>query len=368
MLVLVAEDNANDRKILRLSLEKHGNRVIEAVDGEEALALAMENVPDLIVSDALMPRLDGFELLRAVKKNKRLAAVPFVFYSAVYTGKKEEDLALSLGADAFLIKPIEPERLWEQLQKILLRITLETPERPVGLMPEEEDFLRKYSQVVATKLEEKVRELERAKAKIEADAIRLRQAQRLEAIGTLAGGIAHDFNNLLFPILAYTEMVMEQLPPTSRAHQDLDEVYKAAQRARELVGQILSFSRETELERTPVSLKPLVKECLKFLHASLPGNIRIIQNLEAQNDLILGDPTQVHQVLMNLATNAYQAMAAQGGELRIALRNVELGKTDFGPGAKKLEPGSYVQVAVKDTGCGMDQSLLEKIFDPYFTT
>ncbi len=195
----------------------------------------------------------------------------------------------------------------------------------------------------------------------------LRQAQKMEAIGTLAGGIAHDFNNILTPILAYTEMVREDLPEGGTAHQDLGEVLRAANRAVDLVRQILTFSREREQELMPLELAPTVKESIKLLKASLPSNIEIHQEVPATPLVILADPTQIHQVVMNLCTNAYQAMREQGGILTVALgkKVIEVGESLPG---MKLGPGTYLELVVADTGIGMKQEVLERIFEPYFTT
>ncbi len=165
MKTLIVEDNADDRRVLRYYLEKHGCDVMEASDGEEGLELVKTHRPDLIISDALMPRMDGFQFLRCVKTDENLKSIPFVFYSAVYTGYKEAELAISIGADAFIIKPKEPEEFWDELQRVLEECKIRRqPVHSAELIEEEEEYLRKYSTIVATKLEEKVRELEKALA------------------------------------------------------------------------------------------------------------------------------------------------------------------------------------------------------------
>jgi len=194
----------------------------------------------------------------------------------------------------------------------------------------------------------------------------IRTTQKMEAIGTLAGGIAHDFNNILVPIIAYTDMVMATEVPGSANWQNLQEVYKAANRAKELVKQILTFSREREHEICPVQIVPVVKESLKLLKASLPSTIEIAQRLEAEGVTILADPTQIHQIVMNLCTNAYHAMREQGGVMEVTLSQVDIGPGDSLD--RRLLPGSYLVLSVSDTGPGMDQATMERIFDPYFTT
>lgn len=163
MKVLIVDDNSEDRSLLRYILEHHGcSQVVEAVDGVEGLAMASHHQPDLIISDALMPHMDGFQFLRAVKMNETLKPIPFLFYSAVYTGFKEEELALSLGAEAFIAKPKDPEELWQLLAAIMKNHAGPQEAAPAGLREEDEEFIRKYGEIVTAKLEEKIRDLESA--------------------------------------------------------------------------------------------------------------------------------------------------------------------------------------------------------------
>ncbi|MDY7039027.1 MAG: response regulator, partial [Thermodesulfobacteriota bacterium] len=197
----------------------------------------------------------------------------------------------------------------------------------------------------------------------------LRQAQKMEAIGTLAGGIAHDFNNILGAIIGYTEMVkMFDIEKDSPVHNRLQQILLAADRAKKLVEQILTFSRQTEAEQRPVLFSPIVKEALKFLRASLPSTINIHQEIKTENDMILADPTQIHQVLMNLCTNAAHAMSTTGGVLEVGLMNVDLDDRIIAERFVGLNPGPYISLSVKDTGHGMESEVMDRIFDPYFTT
>lgn len=179
MDVLIVDDNADDRKILRYTLEHHGCKVFEARDGREGIVRAKALRPDLIVSDALMPRMDGFEFLRLVKRDHELCGIPFVFHSAVYTGMRDMELALSLGATAFIVKPLPPDDFWEELSAILHRVESTTP-ADVKPLEGETVYLRKYSSVVAAKVEEKVRELEQTNAerRLTEEALRESEEQR----------------------------------------------------------------------------------------------------------------------------------------------------------------------------------------------
>jgi PAS domain S-box-containing protein len=195
---------------------------------------------------------------------------------------------------------------------------------------------------------------------------RLFQAQKLEAIGTLAGGIAHDFNNILGAILGYTDLLAMSLNEPVQAREYLKEVLGAAHRAKELVAQILAFSRKLETDKKPLSLKLIVEEALTLLRASLPSTIEIRQYLESGSP-ILADATQMHQVVINLATNASQAMEETGGFLEIILKDRHLeGPLTTVHG--KLPAGKYVALTVKDTGPGIDPEITPRIFEPYFTT
>jgi len=200
----------------------------------------------------------------------------------------------------------------------------------------------------------------------------LQQAQKMEAIGTLAGGIAHDFNNILAAVMGYTDMARSDIPEESRTRSYLEEVLKAAERAKELTKQILVFSRKGESkpgqEWSGVQISLIVKEALKLLRATLPTTIEIRQDLAAPpNSLVMADPTQIHQVLMNLCTNAGYAMRETGGVLEVGLEVVELGAhaAEVDP---DLGPGRYLKLIVGDTGHGMDSATMAKIFDPFFTT
>ncbi len=195
----------------------------------------------------------------------------------------------------------------------------------------------------------------------------LAQAQKMEAIGTLAGGIAHDFNNILGAMLGYTEMVREDSPEGSLAASDLDQVLAAGDRAKELVEQILAFSRQTETKKIAIQPAILVKEAIKLLRASIPTTISIKQDIDMDCDFILAEPTKIHQILMNLCTNAFHAMEESGGTLTISLRKKALAQKDLitEPG---IQPGNFVQLAIGDTGTGIEHDLMEKIFEPYFTT
>ncbi len=203
----------------------------------------------------------------------------------------------------------------------------------------------------------------------------LRRAQKMEAVGALAGGIAHDFNNILGPIMLHAEMSLQTLAEDDSHWQSFHEILSAAQRAQNLVEQILGLSRKRELDR-PVcfNLSSIVKECLKLLRPSIPANIQVVFDKDSEDDLLRAEPTQVHQVFMNLATNAIQAMEGRGGKLHIHIASHEQetadreGKTETAALPYRLPPGRYVLLQVADTGRGIEKDSMPHLFDPFFTT
>ncbi len=194
----------------------------------------------------------------------------------------------------------------------------------------------------------------------------LQQMQKLEAIGTLAGGIAHDFNNILFPIVGMSEMLLEDLPPGSPQYENADEILRAGKRGSDLVKQILAFSRQTEHKIIPLRIQSILKEVIKLTRSSIPSDIQIRKRIQADCELVLADPTQLHQIAMNLLTNAFHAVENQGGEIEVQLAETEIGEDDFL--SKTLSPGRYARMTVSDTGTGIEPAMLDKIFEPYFTT
>ncbi len=193
------------------------------------------------------------------------------------------------------------------------------------------------------------------------------QAQKMEAIGTLAGGIAHDFNNILTAIVGYTELSRLLLEGNPTVQEHLGAVLQAANRATELVGQILTFSRQQMHERRPIQLRPVVAETLKLLRATIPSTIEFDLWLAADVPVVLADAIQVHQIVMNLGTNAWHAMKDRTGRLQVKLEKC-LVDPALAATQPRLRPGAYACLSVNDTGCGMDQATLQRIFEPFFTT
>ena len=207
------------------------------------------------------------------------------------------------------------------------------------------------------------RQSQEAQARLEKQ---IREAQKLESIGVLAGGIAHDFNNILFPITGMAELLMEDLPEGSLEHESAVEIHQAAKRAGDLVKQILSFSRRAEHRKMATRIQQMLKEIVKLVRSTIPSTIDIVYEIENDCGPVMADSTQLHQVAMNLITNAYHAMETTGGRMMISLRQITLDETE--KSEVTLPPGQYARFSVADTGCGIDPGVMDNIFEPYFTT
>ena len=258
------------------------------------------------------------------------------------------------------------------LEKIFtLNSTLEESNRELAAAKEmvEHQVEERTAELVAANTDLQKEITQRRKAESEKGELehRLRQAQKMEAIGTLAGGIAHDFNNILSAILGYTELSLLTPPQDPKLTNNLKHIAKAGNRARDLVAQILTFSRQSDATLQPLQAGLVIKEALKFLRATLPTTISIEQEVNAKKCYVAADPTQLHQVVMNLCTNAAHAMSEHGGTLTVNLAEKELDE-DETHCFPDIEAGSYVEFTVSDTGCGMSPEVVERVFEPFFTT
>jgi PAS domain S-box-containing protein len=195
---------------------------------------------------------------------------------------------------------------------------------------------------------------------------RLRQSQKMEAIGALAGGIAHDFNNILFPIMGMSELLLQDLPSESPEHANARAIYSAGKRGSELIKQILAFSRQSEGKKIPTHIQQIVKEVIKLSRSTIPSSIEISHQVQADCGLVIADPIQIHQIVMNLITNAYHAVEHNRGSISIQLKETCLESDDLV--GRPIVPGRYALLIVSDTGTGIDPTVKDKIFEPYFTT
>ena len=330
--ILVVDDTPANLRLLSGLLRDHGYEVRPAPSGELALKAAENDPPDAILLDINMPGMDGYEVCERLKANRKLCDIPVIFISAL-NETMDRVKAFGVGGVDYVTKPFQFE---EVLARVRTHLELYRLQKNLGAL-----------------VDEQVKQITRL--------------QRSEAIASFAGGIAHDFNNVLFAITGYTKMVKDELPEDTSVSEDLDRVLAAADRATNLVRQILTFSRQTETEEKPVDIRLLVKEAIKFLQATMPATIEIKENVNECSDAVMADPTQLHQVIMNLCTNAFHAMKESGGCLSIELATVKAGQGSA-PANPELPTGKYVKLTVSDTGCGMDSKTLSQVFDPFFTT
>jgi len=367
---ILAIDDKTDNLITISALLKvmlPGCEVITADSGPKGIFKAETQLPDSILLDIKMPDMDGYEVCRQLKNNERTKHIPIIMISAIHTDSKDLAKGLETGADAYLAKPIDEYVLTAQL-KTALRVKAAED----NLRSQKEDLEKIVQERTAEllqinqQLREEIDEHQHEKEKNKALESQLRQSQKMEAIGTLAGGIAHDFNNILFPIFGYTQLLLEDAPPQGDLRHGLKQIMAGAERARDLVQQILTISRQQEQITRPLKPHLIIKEVLNLIRSSLPATIKIYQDIDTNGGMIMADPTQVHQIAMNLITNAFQAMADTGGELCITLKPTELTRLELS--APTMTPGPYICLSVKDSGPGMDKTLRERIFDPYFTT
>lgn len=378
--ILIADDNSPSLYFLDVLLKAHGFDVITATNGAEALESARALPPDMILTDILMPVMDGYTLCRECKSNERLKKIPFIFYTATYTDQRDEKFGLSLGADRFVIKPQEPLVLVQIIRDVFAEVHTEARDTHEDYYHEENRIFSEYSEVLFHKLEKKIADLEqtnlelnrnlteRNRAEKEKSALqeKLRQSQKLETIGLLAGGVAHDFNNLLTIILGNAQLALldPRVKDTLKAR--LVEIMMASERAADLTRQLLAFGRKQILEMQILDLSHVFQKIDKMLRRIIGEDIQLVVIPSLPVGKVKADPWQIEQVLMNLAVNARDAMP-DGGRLTIEAANVEL-DDEYARKHISVQPGKYVMLSVSDTGEGMTPEDMERVFDPFFTT
>jgi len=500
--ILVVDDNRENRYLLESILGGSGYGVVSAKNGAEALQLARELPPDLVVADILMPVMDGYSLCREWKTDGELRGIPFVFYTATYTEPEDEEFALSLGAERFVVKPQEPQELERIVREVLSLADEETVAgKRAPAPPQDSVFLERYSRALFRKLEKKMSDLETlnqsisretaerkrledalhgyeerfheildaspiavawsdmrgavlnvnrrfvqlfgyrlddlptvdawfsrafpdseeraamvsswrhaddlagkdASAPVPAEArvtcrdggvryvsvvntaitdlrltmfkdlteqrsleVQLIHAQKMESMGQLAGGVAHDFNNILTAIMGYGHLIMAKLPSEEPTRGYVEQILRITDRAANLTRSIFAFSRKQGTELKPVSLNGILHGAGSFLRRLIRENIELQTVLHGQELTILADPCQIEQVLMNLVTNARDAIEGPG---TVTIRTgLVIPDDDLMESAGLGRKAPYALLAVEDTGHGMDVATRESIFDPFFTT
>lgn len=359
--ILIVDDKKENLVVLHQVLRDVEAEVIEASSGNEALAATLDHNFALAILDVMMPGMSGFELAEHLHGDDATRRMPIIFLTAAYPDEQHLFSGYEAGGVDYIVKPYAPEVL---LAKV--RIFLELDNQRWKLQ-RHRDQLEVLVAERTRDLEQELEAHKRAEEEKEKLQAQLNQTQKLEAIGVLAGGIAHDFNNILASIMGFTELAQSNIPPDSQVAQDLSAVLVSTHRATDLVRQILTFSRQSTVDRIPLTLQRLVKESLKMLRSSLPSTIAIQEDIDPQCRAILADPTQIHQIVMNLCTNAFHAMEKTGGILSVGLHSTSMNSLTSLNG-QQITPGEYVELTVSDSGTGIGADIIDKIFDPYFTT
>ncbi len=492
--VLIVDDRGSDLYMLRMLLEGHGHTVFTASNGEDALKAALKTPPDMIISDIMMPVMDGFVLCREWMGDVRLKDIPFVFYTATYTDAKDEEFALSLGAVRFIVKPTEPDELMKIIQGVVSDMDEGKIEPGTPAPATNQEVLRLYDERLVNKLEQKTLALEEeiAERMLAEEALReseerfrslfdqgplgiglmdgqgalfdtntafgevlgysreellgrqanditypedrepsltltrqllageipgfhlekrylkkdgtpvwcsitaapvrnpqgevlytvgfledisarkiledqLRQAQKMEAVGQLTGGIAHDFNNVLAVILLSADLMAtgwSRGEPIDLA--DLNAIRDAAKSASGITRKLLSFSRQAELRTAPTDLRRVVEKMGGMLRTAVPESVELRLRTETETPSVRVDETAIEQTLLNLVTNARDAMP-NGGVLSVVIKEVLLDE-EYCAQQVWAQPGLYACLEVADTGMGMDAETQRRVFEPFFTT
>lgn len=500
-LILIVDDNSDNRYVLEILLQKNGFETVSAANGKDALKKAHKTPPDMIVSDILMPVMDGFTLCKEFKSDERLRGIPFVFYSATYTEPKDIELGLNLGAVKFLIKPMETQALLETLTQILAEHKVVDVTHSENPLEEEMALLKQYNETLFRKLQKKVNDLETANRTLREEMEKrlltetslrqnetrmnlllnslpvglvwadtenntqyvnnkftqlfgysvediptvrdlfplalldktiseeflltwtkaietsrktgkstqpfdvrmtcknreirdisiigavienfhlaiftdvtehkrleeqLTQAQKLESIANLAGGIAHDFNNVLTTITGFAGLLQMKMDRSDPLLTYVKELASAGMRGAALTHQLLAFSRKQMLDMKPVDLTTAMANLEKMLRLLIREDITLSFNTNVSPLLVMADVNQIEQVVVNLVTNARDAMP-KGGPLTISTESIFVDDAfirQHGEG----EIGQYAVIAVRDEGIGMETKIKQKIFEPFFTT
>ena len=392
--ILVVEDSRTQGEHIRLILEEAGYEVELAANGREGVDKARTFHPDLILSDVVMPGMDGFAFCQVVKSDPGLRRIRF----ALLTNQRTPgDIlrGLELGADNFIPKPFEDESLLARVARILenaerrrqggleMEVTVRVAGREIVVNADKEQMIEllfatseELSETnlnleqVRLELEEHARELERRveerTGELRAAEERLFLSQKLEAIGRLAGGVAHDFNNILGVITGYGELAQRQLGPEHPAGPRVDQMMKAAERAASLTRQLLAFSRNQVMQPKLLDLNDLVADVEKMLGRLIGEDVDLVVHPAPGLGTVRADPGQIEQIILNLAVNARDAMP-KGGSLTLETANVDLDE-DYCAAHPPMKPGRYVMLAVSDTGVGMDEETQHRVFEPFFTT
>lgn len=349
--ILLVDDSAENLKVVATLLETEGYDIRIARDGRMALERAARIMPDLILMDALMPLIDGFETCRRLKADPRLHQIPVIFLT-VLNSPGDLRKAFDIGAVDYIIKPIQEPEL---LARVRTHLTV-----------------HRFQQDLERKVEQRTQELMVANRKLQQEMARrcraeehLRHIQRMEALGQLTGRISHDFNNILSVISAANDLLVKRMRHAGLCLDETEVIGNAVDRAARLIGQLRAFSRRETLHPEMINLNDIIRGMEDMLR--IAGSEGIVLRISLDPDLrpVRADTAKIEQIIMNLVVNAVQAMP-DGGNLTLETHTATVGRDRAA--TLGVEAGDYVELVVADTGIGMDEAVRRRIFEPYFTT
>ena len=350
--VLIVDDEPANLSILTDCLASVGYNVSVAEDGETAVKRVESEKPDIILLDVRMPGMDGFETCLYLKQRDATKDIPVIFLT-VASEPSDKIQGFLVGGIDYITKPFQVE---EVLARVTTHMTVQNLQRDLG------EQNRKLQEEYTARIEEEKMRRELV--------TKIRQAQKLESLCTLAGGLAHDFNNLLQGIVGYAGLALGVIPGDSPAYRSLEQIEKTALRATELTNQMLAFSGKGAFLLKPLNLSKLVRDMSRIIKASISKKANIQLDLQNKLPRIEGDDSQIRQVIMNMVINASEALEGKSGTITVSTGLMECDSRFFYDSClpEEMPAGEYVFLEVKDTGCGMDSETVGKVFDPFFST